>query len=102
MLRIHSEERPDPDVLTLRLEGKLLGPWVGELLQAWAKLEEIRPAKAVIRIDLNAVSYVDSLGRGLLASLHDRGCRLTGTGTFIAAVIDECSAAKAPGTWGKR
>ena len=102
MLRIHTEERHDQAVRVLRLEGKLLGRWVDALMLAWIQLEQGQPGSGGILIDLNAVSFVDEAGRALLAALHARGCQLTGTGAFIAAVIDECVPAKAAMASGRR
>jgi ABC-type transporter Mla MlaB component len=102
MLRIHTEERHDPEVRVLRLEGKLLSRWVDELMLAWIQLEQAHPGQGAIRVDLNAVSYVDDAGRALLAALHVRGCQLIGNGAFIAAVIDECVSTRPPMDLGKR
>jgi ABC-type transporter Mla MlaB component len=90
MLRIHVEEQREPAVVTLRLEGKLVQPWVDELHRTWSGLAGRLPLDCSIRIDLNAVSFVDEYGRSILAALHRVGCQLHGSAPFIAAVIEEC------------
>lgn len=89
MLRIHIEK--ERDTLTLRLEGKLVHPWVDELVQVWMEVSDGLVPGQPIRIDLEAVSFVDVRGRGILASLRRLGCELSGSGPFISAVIEEVS-----------
>lgn len=89
MLRINTEKTGD--IVTLRLEGKLVQPWIDELIQAWIDLGKADSHDQTVQIDLNAVSFVDTQGRAILACLRRLGCRLTGSGPFIAAVIEEVS-----------
>ena len=87
MLRIHAEYTLE--TTTLRLEGKLIHPWIDELVDTWMKLRDRVPGKAGIRIDLEAVSFVDEPGRSTLHELWRAGCELHGSGPFISALIDE-------------
>lgn len=87
MLRIHRE--PTPGFITIRLEGKLIRPWTDELFDAWMGLMADSARGEVIRIDLDAVSFVDDRGRTTLRALHRAGCELCGTGPFISALIEE-------------
>lgn len=87
MLRIHVEDTPDQ--VRVRLEGKLVEPWVDELVRIWAELSGRVPGAQSCCIDLEAVSYVDECGKGMLCVLHRAGCELHGSGPFIAAVIEE-------------
>lgn len=89
MLRIHIETAPDG--MTLRLEGKLIQPWVDELVRVWAELAHRRTGAWILRIDLEAVSFVDAQGRSILGALRRLGCQLEGSGPYISAVIDEIS-----------
>jgi ABC-type transporter Mla MlaB component len=89
LLRIHIEK--EHDALTLRLEGKLVHSWADELIQAYINLREDSTSGQSIRIDLDAVSFVDDRGRATLANLRRLGCELTGSGPFISAVIEEIS-----------
>jgi len=95
MLRIHVEETQNPDRVALRLEGKLIKPWARELGKAWLTLTGRSPWPGSIRIDLNAVSYVDEAGMAMLTSLHLAGCELVGSGPFIHAAIEECMTIRA-------
>jgi ABC-type transporter Mla MlaB component len=95
MLRIHVEETQNPDRVTLRLEGKLIQPWVHELGKTWLALIQSSPWPPSIRADLNAVSYVDEDGMALLTSLYLAGCELVGSGPFITAAIEECVTVRA-------
>ena len=90
MLRIHTETALDG--VTLRLEGKLVHPWIDELFRAWTDLDQARHGRRPVRIDLDAVSFVDARGRSMLATLQHLGCELKGSGPFISAVIEEISA----------
>jgi len=87
MLRIRAEE--SPEVLTLRLEGKLVSPWVEELVRCWRMELERLPVRRQVRINLDAVSFVDGHGVTALTALHLNGCELRGSGVFIAAVLEE-------------
>ena len=59
-----------PTGLTLQLEGKLAGPWVGELA---ACRQRIQPSsRPVDRVDLAALTSLDAAGKELLAALHVR------------------------------
>jgi ABC-type transporter Mla MlaB component len=87
MLRIHIEQ--EPEAPRIRLEGKLIHPWVAELVQAWMDLVTRLPRQTPIQVDLSAVSFVDARGRTLLASMLKAGCSLDGTGPYISAVIEE-------------
>ena len=94
MLRIHIE--PGEREVTLRLEGKLVDPWVAELVRVWMDLAQGPEATKAIRVDLEEVSFVDARGRSMLATLRRNGTTLTGSGPFISALIQEISADPKP------
>jgi hypothetical protein len=89
MLRIHIE--PGADGVTLRLEGKFIDDWVDELVRVFMDCSRGHPNGGVVRINLDAVSFVDAKGRFMLAALRRLGCELKGSGPFISAVIEEIS-----------
>lgn len=92
MLRIHLEEHAGEVIL--RLEGKLIDPWVEELVKVWMKLADQFPSElAVVHIDLEAVSFVDEHGKSMLRMLRRIGCQLQGSGPFISAIIEDSLAA---------
>jgi ABC-type transporter Mla MlaB component len=90
MLRIHVENASHQR--TLRLEGKLVDPWVDELVKVWANLSGCPPTERTTRVDLEAVSFVDESGKSMLSVLWRAGCELHGSGPFIASVIEEITA----------
>ncbi len=84
MLRITPRDRDTG--LTLVLEGKLAGPWVAELAQAWSGWQgRIDPAKAVL--DMRGVAFIDEAGRELLARIHAEGADLVGSGCYVGPII---------------
>src|SRR5262249_34417562 len=72
MLRITYTQGHD-SVLTLHLEGKLLGPWVTELARS---CNELPCPPNRLRLDLSAVTFVDGPGVALLRDLLARGATL--------------------------
>jgi ABC-type transporter Mla MlaB component len=77
MLRITIDESPGS--VTLRLEGKLIGPWVEEVEQCWRRVFATLGTRTVL-VDLSAVDFVDRAGRSLLARMHLAGFRLASSG----------------------
>ena len=63
---------------TLRLEGKLLEPWIEELLQEYAD---------GIRLDLSAVTFVDTAGAMLLRQLIERGTEIVACSGYVAELL---------------
>jgi ABC-type transporter Mla MlaB component len=76
MLRITHLEGHD-SISTLKLEGKLLGPWVTELARS---CHELACSPDRLRLDLSAVTFVDEPGLALLRDLLGRGARLAASG----------------------
>ena len=64
MLRITVQDSPQAS--TLKLEGKLTGPWVKELEQSWITVTATVPDHPVV-IDLSDVTFIDCAGKCLLA-----------------------------------
>ena len=86
MLRITVTTHPDGT--TLALEGRLAGPWVDELRASWRSLVATRDARP-IRVDLDAVTFVDSGGKALLWAMHEQGAVLVASGCMTRATIEE-------------
>jgi anti-anti-sigma regulatory factor len=72
MLRITLQDGSHPSI---RLEGKLSGPWVGELERTWNRFIA-NGASGTITLDLSEVTFVDSAGKKLLSALVERGAEL--------------------------
>jgi ABC-type transporter Mla MlaB component len=83
MLRI-THARDHDSVSTLRLEGKLLGPWVAELARS---CDEVSCSPHRLRLDLSAVTFVDVPGVALLRDLLGRGVTLAACSGLIAELL---------------
>lgn len=65
---------------TLKLEGRVIGPWVTELQSVCAPLVG-GPAR--LRLDLADVTYTDPEGASLLAALEAQGVLLVNGTPFV-------------------
>ncbi len=84
MLRITPKD--EAGRLTLVLEGKLSGPWVAELAQAWSERRAATDPRAAT-VDLRNVWFVDEAGRALLSDLHREGLGLVGAGCYVGPIV---------------
>ena len=73
---------------TLRLEGKLVGPWVREAETCWRRVLEDRMG-AVLHLDLTGVTMIDADGKALLARAHAHGATFSACGCMMRAIIAE-------------
>jgi ABC-type transporter Mla MlaB component len=69
---------------TLRLEGKLLGPWVAELGRV---CDELPCPVGRLGLDLSAVTFVDGPGVALLRDLLGRGATLAACSGLVAELL---------------
>jgi ABC-type transporter Mla MlaB component len=83
MLMITRIEESD-STRTLKLEGKLKGPWVKELQTAYAKAQS-PPTR--VRLDLAAVSFVDTAGIDCLQKLIREGVSIVACTGFVASLL---------------
>ncbi len=74
--------------VTLKLEGKLAGPWVDELEQCWKRTTIAHP-DSPLQVDLVSVSFVSADGKQLLQKMHGAGTELCGSGAFAKAIVEE-------------
>jgi anti-anti-sigma regulatory factor len=72
MLRISLESKSEP--VTLKLEGKLSGLWVGELERIWKEIIGSKPRS--VAVDLSEVTFIDPEGEKLLRGMFTRGAQL--------------------------
>lgn len=82
MLRI-SEAAGDPKV-TLKVEGRLAGPWVQELrtiVEVW------RGRKRPLCVDIAGVSFADGEGVRLLNDLRVNEVTVYGASRFVAELL---------------
>jgi len=85
MLRITLNQESEP--ATLKLDGKITGPWVSELRLSWADLRRSNPDGPVI-VDLTEVTFIDSEGKKLLSSLVRQGASLESRSLVTRFIID--------------
>jgi hypothetical protein len=84
MLKITT--RTEPAKTTLELEGKVAGPWVAELEDSW---EQAVISHHIVRVVLNAVTFIDAKGKELLTRMHDSGAELAAEGCLTKAIVEE-------------
>jgi hypothetical protein len=58
-----------PKEATLKLEGRVVGPWVKEFEGAWRSLAQSLGSKHLL-VDLSGVTYMGAEARDLLAAIH--------------------------------
>jgi anti-anti-sigma regulatory factor len=83
MLRI-SAIASGPDSITLKLEGKLLEAWCGELRAA---CQVAREQSMLVTLDLMDVSFIDGAGLDLLRTLLRRGITVSRRSSFVAELL---------------
>ena len=86
MLRITADE--EPRVLSFRLEGRLEGPWVGELEQCWRGMVA-RAGTPTLRVDLTGVTFVDAAGKAQLTAMHREGAKFIAEDCLTSAIVSE-------------
>jgi ABC-type transporter Mla MlaB component len=87
MLKISQTGTPNHSV-TLKLEGRVVGPWVAELRRICEPLlGEQRPLK----LDLADVSYIDGDGVATLTDFQSRGVKLDNCSPFVEQQIKSFS-----------
>lgn len=79
-------QRPS-DVVLLKLEGSVKGPWVDELRKAWLTSAKMAGGEPM-SIDLDAVSFIDTRGRDLLLRMQREGVALKGASGFLRQVLE--------------
>jgi ABC-type transporter Mla MlaB component len=80
MLKI-SDSKRNKQSITLRLEGRVIGPWVEELRQI---CEPLLADGTKLTLDLAEVAFADERGAILLTSLGRRGVNLLRPLPFVA------------------
>jgi hypothetical protein len=60
---------PANETVTMKLEGKIVGPWISECDRAWNGLQETQGSRK-LRLDLRNVTFVDDRGTALLRRIH--------------------------------
>ncbi|MCI0638440.1 MAG: hypothetical protein L0Y72_04665 [Gemmataceae bacterium] len=68
----------------LKLEGKLLAPWVDELERS---INGSSGRPTAIKLDLGALTFADAMGIQILSKLIHGGATLTACSGYIAALL---------------
>jgi hypothetical protein len=69
----------------LKVEGKLVHPWVGELRRV---CDELLSRSIPLTLDLAAITYVDAAGDQLLRELLEHDAAIIARSGFVAAVLE--------------
>jgi ABC-type transporter Mla MlaB component len=83
MLKI-SETGPPNHSVTLKLEGRIVGPWVEEFRRV---CESFLSENRVLKLDLAEVSYADAEGVATLNNFRSRGVTLKHCSPFVEQQI---------------
>jgi anti-anti-sigma regulatory factor len=83
MLKI-SKAGPANHTITLRLEGRIVGPWVAELQKS---CEEVLAEARSLRLHLADVEFMDAAGVTLLGELRSRGVAIVDPPPFVTAQL---------------
>jgi len=73
--------------VTLRVEGRITGPWVEEL-RAACNLHSL-PEEVQLSLELADVAFADAAGIELLKELRSRGVGLVRTAPFLAEQLKD-------------
>ena len=91
MLRITTQD--NPRVLTLRVEGGLIGPWAAELEKCWRSMLA-SASGAMLRVDLSGVTFVDAAGKAVIAAMHQQGAQLIASDCETCGLVEEITKAR--------
>lgn len=83
MLKISQESKGQST--SLRLEGKLLEPWVAEVA---LQCQRAKGQGGTVLLDLSEVSFVDEAGASLLRTLRGVGFEITSCSHFVAELLE--------------
>jgi hypothetical protein len=86
MLRITIAETATEQRWTV--EGRLVGPWVGELRTSWKKRHRAQNGRTCT-VDLSGVTFIDRGGVRLLRMMSKEGTQFMATGIYTKHVVDQ-------------
>jgi hypothetical protein len=78
---------------TLKLEGKLLEPWVDEVRKACASGTD---PSGRTSLDLSALTFVDAAGEGLLRDLFGRGIEVVACSSYVTELLRSSAGVRLP------
>jgi aryl-alcohol dehydrogenase-like predicted oxidoreductase len=97
MLRITTHNEDAATVFVV--EGKLIGPWAQELEKCWRAAASVEPRNPIL-VNLARVTFIDDIGKQLVARMRRSGVKLTGVGLiaeFICAEVEKAMCASVTG-----
>jgi ABC-type transporter Mla MlaB component len=80
MLRI-TKQPIDESTVLLKLEGKLLAPWIEEMQRS------LNESATCINLDLSALTFADSAGIQVLSDLIRQGAKVAACSGYVAALL---------------
>jgi ABC-type transporter Mla MlaB component len=84
IVRVDGDTSPSHSIPTLKLEGKLVGPWVDELSRA---CDELQTSPSGLCLNVSAVTFIDPAGIKLLGDLIRRGTTIRECTGFIEELL---------------
>ena len=85
MLRVTIEKKQEQ--AAIKLEGKLVGPWVDELEREWSSISNDHPGNN-IGVDIRGLMFIDAGGRKLLKRMCAEGAKFTAKG-LVKETVEE-------------
>ena len=73
---------------TLRVEGRLSGPWVDELERTWRTVTTAT-TDCRVAVDLTDVTFVGEEGKKLLEAMYGEGAKLKASGCVTRRLVEE-------------
>ena len=73
--------------ITMKLEGKLAGPWVQEVTRVWSDTAHTPHSGYVV--DLRSVTFIDSPGQALLKTMSRQGAQFIAADCLTRNIVDE-------------
>lgn len=70
------------------LQGRLVGPWVGELRRSWKKTQRGQSGRTCI-LDLKDVTFLDKDAEKLLHAMSKKGTQFFADGIYIKHVLEQ-------------
>lgn len=78
----------DSGAVVLKLEGRLVGPWVKEVETAWNSVMGSAKGER-LSVDLSGVTFVGAEGKELLKRMHHAGAELAALGPMTMYIVQK-------------
>src|SRR4029450_4411661 len=73
--------------ITLKLEGKLAGPWVQEVTRVW--VDRAQSPRSDYVVDLRSVTFIAGRGQALLSTMSQQSAQLIAADCLTRNIVDE-------------